>query len=270
MKVVHDIGERWKPEQVKALETFGISVSEDVFSYVRVDSAQFELINEILMSYHPVHALGAEFDRIDLDRANWLGLTALAPFGYPQPQETFDFVDVYDTLHRCLKCGMNRGGQKSPFRIKSDKTRFQAFQLGWIFDEIFVKRELYEEVFLPLGIKFLPVVIHRSGEMSELVVQLDLPMSSWLFDMSGMRFELCSQCGQKKYVVLPLDFLPPLKGEPPNQIFRGQEYFGSDASANRRIYLTQDLRQELLRRKIAKWFQFYPLENPGPYIESCI
>lgn len=262
MKRIHHIGERWTAIQVERLADFGITVNEDVFSYIQVEPDQFELIEDIVMQKLPIHVFGAVFDKVDMNKAEWLALTGLRPFGFPQPKDTFDFLDVvYDTSHSCKACGIILGKQKNPFRITSDKTKWQAFQLEWIYDEIFVKREVYNQLFVPLGIGFWPVLIHRSGEVSEHLVQLDLPRCKWEFDMTDMPFKVCIECGRRKYQVRPLDFLPSLNGEIPNEIFRGTESYGSGGQAYQRIYLTQRLRQEFLNRKIAKWFQFYPLKS---------
>ena len=259
MKVIHSIGERWTRNQVEALARHGIIVTEDVLSYIDVEPAQFELIKDIVLPFRPIHSIGAVFGRDDLDGAQWLALTALRVFGYPQPELHFDVSQVYETSNRCEKCGLNRGRQVRPFRIKSDKTALEAFQLEWIYDEVFVKRTFYEEMFEPLGIGSWPVLIHRSGEESGSVVQLDLPEPDWNFDMKGMRTEDCLECSQSKYVVRPMGFLPPPNGGPPNSIFRGREFYGSGAQALKRIYLSQEIRQEFLNRRIAKWHQFYPL-----------
>jgi hypothetical protein len=262
MKILHSVGKRWEKDQVESLSRFGIEVKEDIFSYVSIERDQFELIKDIIMRPNRVYFVGADFDKADMEAADWLALTGLVAFGYPQPDGTFDFLDVvYDTSHHCKKCGVNRGRQKNPFRISSDKTKMPGFQLEWIHDEIFVKREVYDDIFLPLGIEFWPVLIHRSGQISEHVVQLDLPECDWDFDLSGTQFEICEECGKKKYQVTPMDFLPPLNGEPPNQIFHGREYYGSGGQADRRLFLSQELRQKLMMLKIARWHQFYPLRS---------
>jgi len=261
MKIVHSIGRRWEKDQVESLARFGIFVKKDIFSYINLETVQFDLLKDVVMRSNRIYAFGADFDKTDLTSAEWLALTGLVTFGYPQPEDTFDFLDhVYDTSNSCKSCGIILGTQKNPFRIKSDKTKLQAFQLEWIGDEIFVTKELYEAVFLDLGIGSWPVIIHSTGTESKNVVQLDLPECTWDFDMTGMPFETCSNCGQKKFQVRPLDFLPSLNGRPPKGIFRGREFYGSGGKADKRIYISQKLRQEFLERKIAKWHQFYPLK----------
>ncbi|MDM7923542.1 MAG: hypothetical protein QUS14_14685, partial [Pyrinomonadaceae bacterium] len=258
MKIVHSIGKHWEKDQVESLASLGFEVEEDVFSYISVEPEQFELIKEVVMRPNRIYSVGAVFDKADLNGAEWLALTALGGTAYPQPELSWEVGMVYDVSDRCKKCGLNRGRQRHPFRIRSDKTRLQAFQLEWVYDEIFVQRPLYDEMFAPLGIGYWPVLIYRTGKESENVVQLDLPECDWSFDMTGLRTEDCTECGQRKCVVRPMDFLPPLNGEPPNQIFRGQEFFGSGAQAVKRIYLSQEIRQELLTREITRWHQYYP------------
>lgn len=151
------------------------------------------------------------------------------------------------------------GKQFRPFRVKTDKTRIELFQLEWVYDEIFSSIPLYEQVFEPLGIEAIPVIVHRSGLESDKIVQLKLPECDWAFDMSGVVTEKCPTCRNEKYLVRPTDYLSPLAGKPPAEIFFGKEWFGSGAMVTRRVYLSQEFRQTLLRRKLAKWFQFYPL-----------
>lgn len=262
MRKMHHIGETWKLDQVISLAKYRIFVVEGVFSYIHVDPDEFELIKGIVFRDQPIHVFGADFDTADLDNADWLALNGLQTFGRPQPDDNFDFLDlVYDMSKKCEKCGIFEGKQKQPFRIKSDKTKLAAFQLEWINDEVFVGRDIYEDLFQPIGLGFWPVLIHRSDEISERLVQLDIPESDWQFDMKGMPFEVCSGCNEKKYQVRPLDFLPNLNRRTPNEIFRGLEFYGSGGQADKRIYLSQRLRQELMKRKIAKWFQFYPLKS---------
>lgn len=262
MKVLHNVGHRWKADQVDALADRGITVVEDKFSWISLSAEQFELLRSVLQVHNAMYAVGADFERSDIFNARWLALTGLSEFGYPQPEDTFDFVDmVYDSSHSCKTCGVVSARQKNPFRIKSDKTKLKAFELEWVFDEIFVKKELHEELFTPLGIGSWPVIIHGTGRESENLVQLDLPECEWAFDMTGIEFEFCSECNRKKYRVRPMDFLPQLNGEPPNQIFKGKEFYGSGAQAAKRIYLSQEIMQEFVNRKIANWYQFYPLAN---------
>lgn len=262
MKKIHHIGERWDAHQVNELAKFGIIVNEGVLSNIQIEQGLFEQVKDIILINKPIHVFGAEFDKHDLNSAEWLSQTPLRTFGYPQPDDSFDFLDsVYDQTGSCKACGIVPGFQKSPFRIKTDMTTYPGFSLGWVYDEIFVKIQIYQEIFEPLGIGYWPVLIHRTGAQSTNIVQLKLLECDWKFDMSGIPFETCTVCWRKKYQARPLDFLPSLLGEPPNQIFRGTEFYGSGGQADQRIYVSKSLRLELLRLKVAKWYQYYPLKS---------
>jgi hypothetical protein len=47
--------------------------------------------------------------------------------------------------------------------------------MNWLFDEYFVKPEVWNAVFQPLGINCRRVLLHRTGQELESVLQLDIP-----------------------------------------------------------------------------------------------
>lgn len=260
MQVLHHIGASWDLPRVQLLGRYGITVTEGVFSYIKLDEETYQTVKDEIMSPHIMYAKLAEFTKKELDDAKWVALTGLRQVGYPQPEGTFDYLnDVYETSASCRVCGIIEGSQKSPFRIKTNNVKFDAFQLGWTFDEIFAKRELYDNLFSKFGIGFWSVLIHKTGKESEKIVQLRLTKCDWKLDMTGIGFEACPICKRKKYLRQLTDFLPPFPRKPEMEVFHGQEYFGSGGSAFHLIYMSQSIRQELIRRKIAKWYQFDPV-----------
>jgi hypothetical protein len=71
-------------------------------------------------------------------------------------------------------------------------------QLNWIFDEYFVTPTAWRQVFEAFGIACKPVLLDRTGEVLDSVVQLDIPKTHELnFDGD---FELCKACNIKKYL----------------------------------------------------------------------
>jgi hypothetical protein len=259
MKVLYSIGKTWSRDDQEYLAAVGVNVREEEFSYIQLEQDLYAKVAERVLLGDPIYAVGAKFDSEDLDNADFLAITGLTEFGYPQPDNSLAYLDlVYDQSILCKSCGIAKR-QINPFRINSDKTKLKAFQLTWVHDEIFVKKDFYEELFLPLGIGHKPVLIHRSGDVSGVIVQLDIPSAPWELDMSGVPFELCAVCGRKKYPVRPTDFLPKLSGKPVHKMFRGLEYHGSGAQAYRRIFISQAIRKQFLEERLAKAFQFYPV-----------
>lgn len=261
MRIVHFIARRWSKFQQSELAKRNIYVEADKISNIQVDSATFELIKDIALKDGAVYGFGAEFTKSEINDANYAALIGLRTCGYPQPDDTFDFFDeVYKGPQRCQVCGIIPGPQTDPFRIKSDKIKYNAFQLEWIYDEIFVEREFYL-THLQEFVGSKPVVIHRSGKESTRFVQLDLPEADYNFDMSGMEFIACKACQRKKYSPSFQDFLPQLPRDPETHIFQTREFFGTGAQAFRLIIMSQKIRQIFLDHKLAKWYNFTPLKN---------
>jgi hypothetical protein len=260
MRLIHYVGKTWNSDEASFLKRFNINVKEGKHSYIKPDVEVFEHIRERIMEPHLIHGVAADFTKEDLDNAEWVALRGLSPFGYPQPEETFDYIyDVYETSRYCEPCGIIDGPQENSFRIRSDRTKLLAFQLEWTYDEIFVERALYQDLFKGLGVGSRPAIIHRSGKESERFVQLDLEVYDRELEMNNFEFELCLVCHRKKYRRMLVDFLPPFPVSPTRAIFQGREFFGSGGSAFRLIYLTQELRRDLMDRKIARGHQFEPV-----------
>jgi hypothetical protein len=128
-------------------------------------------------------------------------------------------------------------------------------QLNWIFDEFFVSHEVWAEVFKPFGIEFWPVVLHKSGEIVESVVQLKIAQQVDLRTSAGAGTP-CAICGRSK---APLDLrgFAPEPVEMPAHIYRSNQYFGSGAVAFNRIMISAPLYREIRSAKL-RGLQFYP------------
>ena len=231
------------------------------FSYVqifKVDEAQLRspaLQDWIRRRNANITVLGhMEYTAQDLAQAAWLDmLPNNSALGYPQPDNPEDgepdYLDLtYDrnAPGYCPRCNMYKV-QRAPFRIKSEpRAKAGAFGLHWIFDEIFVRPEVYEAVFRPFGLDYWPVLHHRSGRPLETVLQLKIDKISEspraLAAMMGGWVETCPVCHRTKY---PPHFPGPPPGflGPPGPwpVFKSQEHFGSEYSARRGVIVSNDL-----------------------------
>jgi hypothetical protein len=262
MKLIVSVRADWTMEQVNALQSFGIfDAKTERRSSINLEPVIFEQLKEVLISVpHTRCVKRAVFDKLDIANARWLVLAGLSEFGYPQPEDTFDYLyDVYDMKNYCEGCGINKGEQKGSFHIKSDKIKAKMSQLYWTNDQVFVKKEIYESFFKPKNILSRPVIIHRSGKISEEIVQLDLTQCDWQSDFSYQNIEVCKICNTTKYNFMPQDFFPAFPREPEIEMFHSVEHFGSGAAAFKLIYLSQDICRFMIDEKIARWHQFYPV-----------
>ena len=145
------------------------------------------------------HTLTTGFSRSELDAAEYLSMLPSWHHGYPQPEDDFAYREAtYDLSDYCEVCGIG-ARQVAPFRFKKPPSWGirSILQLNWVFDEYFVKHEVWESVFRPYGTKCRPVVLDKTGAEIESVVQLEIPNLVEL-QMVDYPYEECSTCGRKK------------------------------------------------------------------------
>jgi hypothetical protein len=146
--------------------------------------------------------------------------------GYPQPQDVYAYKKAtYDLSNACRQCFAG-AKQKAPFRMKKSPAwgRRSILQMNWVDDEVFVKPEVYDAIFRPLGVGFWPVVLHKTGAALDNVVQLSIDS---LADINVDRTPVehtCSQCGRKSYQRSCRGF-PPAPIETDAAIFKSKQYF---------------------------------------------
>ena len=83
--------------------------------------------------------------------------------GYPMPDIDFTYLYLTYNLDKyCSSCGIGLK-QKGAFRLKNipKKGVKKIFRLGWVNDELFVEKSLYEKVFKPLKIAYKEVLVHK-------------------------------------------------------------------------------------------------------------
>src|SRR5262249_23183770 len=111
--------------------------------------------------------------------------------GYPQPEKDFGFLHM--TYDPTSLCRLGTGAvQMAPFRIKNEPKwgRRGILQLNWIFDEYFVRPEVWHGVFQPLGVRCRPVLLHSTGNEAASIVQLDIDTYIDV-GVEGIRFKSC-------------------------------------------------------------------------------
>jgi hypothetical protein len=201
------------------------------------------------------------FTRAEIERANWLEVSPDWHHGYPEPDPgSFGYREhTYDVSDSCRVC---RAGarQNRPFRMKSEP-RWGArsiLQMNWVFYEYFVKPEVWEEVFRPLGVGCLPV-LDRNGATLQTVVQLEITEQVAL-DLEGLEAETCPECGRRRYLPLVRGETAPLAGLPAGNLIRTTQWFGSGASAWNVIVASRTLRQAI-EEAHATGVSFRPLRS---------
>lgn len=207
------------------------------------------------------------FTKRELETATWLEIGSTSHIGYPKPDDDNGYLEAtYDLADYCPTCGIGLK-QVRPFRIRGEPkwgTR-EIMQLNWVFEEYFVPPAIWETVFKPFGIDCQPVVHHKTGNELQGVVQLknDFILDQER-DLGDHKYEICDQCDRKKYLPFVRGMLPETEATiEKHQMFKTKEYYGSGASADRCVIVSQCLRQKLLEQRV-RGINFSPLAKHAP------
>jgi len=212
------------------------------------DDARWPAIQKLIRAFRLVDIPMTEFLDTELKAAKYLHMVGTWHNGYPEPSDDFTYKEItFDPSAGCRQCGVGLK-QIAPFRLKRAPKwgRRSAFQLYWVFDEVFVRPEVWDATFAPLGIGCSPVVLDRTGEVIQNVVQLNIKEVSDV-DVEKLEFETCSECGSKKFSPKLPGFQPaPLS--PIGPIFKSDQYFGSGGQAFRLVMLANDAYRKISAR----------------------
>jgi len=205
-----------------------------------------------------VDIVTTEFSSAELAAAEWLKLVSDWHHGYPQPEEGAGGyrATTYAADGGCVTCGIGRR-QVAPFQMKGEP-RWGArgiLQLNWVFDEFFVKPEVWSSVFQPAGIEFCRAASAKGGNL-ETVVQLVID-DAVNIATDSLSPQKCDECGQHKYLPQTRGYFPAIKSDPSGHAVKTIQYFGSGFSAHRGVLVSQSLRQALIRHNI-KGASFWP------------
>jgi len=197
-----------------------------------------------------------EFTESEIDAAKAICILASSQRGYPEPSEKRGFLAAtFDLSDDCTKCGIGRR-QIRPFRLKSVPVLKRSFmQLNWIFDEYFVARDVWTADFEPLGIGCWPVLLDRTGEEIESVVQLRISHHADL-NLDESNATVCPTCGRTK-TRMDLRGFCPEPASIPAPIFKSTQFFGSDSNAFNRVLISSSLYKEIKKDRL-RGVEFYP------------
>jgi len=191
------------------------------------------------------------FTREEVSAACWLELQPEWHHGYPQPDQSgFGYLEAtYDLSEYCHQCGIGKT-QNAPFQMKGEPKwgRRGILQLNWVFDEYFVRPEVWTEVFERHQIASRPVLNTKGTELKsvvQLVIEADVNVA-----VKGLPHAWCEGCGRAKYLPVQRGAYPALDGVPGAAIAKTLQYFGSGSSASRGVVVSQALAADLLDAKV--------------------
>ena len=190
--------------------------------------------------YPTIDVCSTVFAPEELAAAPWVEVRPEWHHGYPMPDDDFGYLETtYALTEFCRACGAG-AVQRAPFRLRGEPKwgRRAILQLNWVLDEFFVRPDLYDAVFKPVGVRARPVLHHKSGAPLATILQLDASADEVDLLLPSGTGRACAGCGRFKY--LPLGRVVPLIREGPSasQLCRSRQMFGSGASAHRLVIMS--------------------------------
>lgn len=219
MKIIHRISVGAIDPMRSRFERLGIRLDPG-FSVFEVGESDplWGQLQELLRERKDYGFVITKFTKEELEKAELLVLVPSWHWSYPQPEKDFTYVNItYDTTDYCSKCGVG-GKQKAPFRVLRQpgwSNKRNILQLNWVFDEYFVTRKAYNELFEPLGIGNWEVVNHGDGSVVDDMVQLRADtVASASLNLEGVPSKVCDQCKRRKFEPVMRGPFPSFKGYP--------------------------------------------------------
>lgn len=262
MKVIYRIYSDWDLARVGFLASHGIKVAPGFGSF-EIEETGYLKLKDQLDKWNVDISYGTLYEEDEISNSSYLLYAGSWANGYPQPESNFGYIGTtYDDKHYCRTCGTG-AVQQSAFRLKKRPNwgSKKVFNLNWVFDELFVRKDLYEEVFKKYNLENRPVLLFKKESVIEDTVQLSIPKITVRLNLDTQPFEVCQTCNRKKYNPQIKGFFPSFKEELNSDwaMFKSEEYFGSGASAHNKIFITQALRQDLLKHGVK--IQFVPVNS---------
>jgi hypothetical protein len=262
MKNLHVIYSDFDKSQVKILEKYGIKVETGYDRFDIEENETYIAIKPYLDKWKIFDTVISKFTREEEDGADLLVFLGNWANGYPMPDGDAGYKKTtYNNAAYCEKCGFGLQ-QKEPFRLKKAPnwgSNKKMFSLNWVYDELFLKKDFYEEVFQPLGFSCREVLLYKKESIIADTVQLIIPVIDVPLKLDGYPFEICKVCSQKRWNLVSQGFFPPFDGNVNGQhLFKSKEWFGTGANTRKYIFMSAELRQKLNKTKIRA--SYYPCQ----------
>ena len=261
MKIMYHIANDWTNSQLEILSKEGHNPKKGYTAY-QVDESEYYRLEQLFQGWGIKGARYPQFTKKELSESLLSAKSNAHTHGYPMPDMDFGYLNLtYDLSDYCDTCGIGKQ-QQSPFRLKSvpKEGKKRLFSIGWVFDEYFVDKDLYLEVFKPLGIKSREVLKYKTDTLFENTLQLVLDETGESLELKGNPIESCPKCGRWKYQPMPQDFYPRYDNIMA-PMFKSKEWFGTGAEARKRVFVTKELRGKLIDLKVEKPMWYIPTKS---------
>ncbi|MEE9377504.1 MAG: hypothetical protein V3V33_05665 [Candidatus Lokiarchaeia archaeon] len=191
------------------------------------------------------------FSKSELEKSKYYELKSTGESkGFPLPENSFE-EEIFKIACSNCKSGIE---QKASFHIK--EVKWKKNQANFTLrdpDFMFFRKRFFQEILHPLGLESREVIIHKTGKVSDDIVQLEIPFSKSKLIIDGSSYDngvFCEKCGVKQYSIQTLDFFPPFEKELNFYICKTQEEF---IGGRRRIIISKEFCELLVKHKIIKF-----------------
>lgn len=248
MRISHRVSKNVTHQIQQEFQAIGVDLPIGLSTIILYeDDVRWPNVARLKSKLNCLDIVSTVFSSSELNMANVLAMSPEWHHGYPMPDmDNGYFEATYDISSSCQVCRIGLS-QKAPFRFRKAPSwgTKSILQLNWIFDEYFVKPEVWEDVFQPFGIGCRPAILHRSNAILENVVQLDVATVIELeMDHLDHPFEVCPVCNRKRYLPFTRGFLPKPK-MPEIPMFKSTQYFGSGGSSSRLVFISNELYRKI-------------------------
>jgi hypothetical protein len=260
MKVIYRVCGNLEKYQVKKLAEFNLHFKLGEVDCNEIEEEKFLEVKNYLKDWGLNPSRHVVFEKKEVLDSTYSIVTGYSPSGgYPMPDNLLYQPLTYDISKWCTTCGCGLV-QNSEFRLKKVPTiKKKIFGIQWAYDVLFVEKNYYNEIFKPLGVGCKNVRLFKSDSIIDGIVQLDIPTITESLDLHDYQYKVCPICNRRKYFPSPIGFFPV----PSNSIlpiYLSFEYFGFGASADKKIFVSKELRDVLIKDKNIVWEWFSPCE----------
>lgn len=260
MRKVYRFVKDWNKKEVDYLNNKGIIVKTGFCAIEFLSTCENDKLLPILKEWGASINQYYEFSKKEILAANNYLLGVKWPNGYPMPDNDFGYLNLtYNLDNYCDICGIGLV-QKAPFRIRSEPKweNKKLFTLEWVYDEVFVKTDYYQEIFQPKGYGYWPVLKYKTESIIKDTVQLKIPFAKSNLKLDNFERETCPMCNRIRYELLgDKGFATGFMHNEDSDISKSLEYFGSGASSHHRIYVNKFL------------FEAFQNIRPKPLLHPC-
>lgn len=285
MKKLYSISAVWREKDVDFLNKLNISRNIEkgmcIFSIEEGDgydkiinrySKKDSLFKKIKPKEFEIILASVIFTKEELNNAKYYAIQFLGSESsesrYPRPYKNQEYeLEVFNSNR--YKSGkayeIANKKQIAPFQIKKPKWKKKevCFNLGLEYEYTLFKKEFYQEVLAPLGLKAMEVLDYKTGKPLEDTIQLVIPLAKSKLLLENSAYDIHSKGetgGYKQYAVQTLYFFPPFEKEFDFHICYSQEEF---YIGHKKIIISKEFCNLLVEHKIINYdtWNLTPLKN---------